>query len=148
MIGNLARSGSIPSHAPGRAVGAAHLEPAADRDHLKEAAQPVDLRHKTSKKVKRRSAALSALRRVCTAGRTTPFRRRSRPPTPPSRANANDRLARPPLGRVEGGDSLFQRRDHANVRPQPTVPHPLDDLGQLGPIGFNDEIDSQAFFRS
>src|SRR6516225_1969529 len=35
-------------------------------------------------------------------------------------------------------------RDVANVRPQPTIPDPLDELTQLGAIGYDDEVDSQA----
>src|SRR3954452_22662625 len=57
-----------------------------------------------------------------------------------SRTNADDRLARTPLGRVEGGDSFVEGRDVADVRPQSSVPHPLDDLAQLGTIGFHNEV--------
>src|SRR5215471_5422118 len=46
------------------------------------------------------------------------------------RANADDRLPIDPLGRVEGSDSIVEGRDLADVRPQPSVPHPLDDLTQ------------------
>jgi hypothetical protein len=28
----------------------------------------------------------------------------------------------------EGGDGIVERRDSADVRPQPSVPHSLDDL--------------------
>src|SRR5205823_5820738 len=35
-------------------------------------------------------------------------------------------------------------RDVADVRPQPSVPHPLDDLTQLGTIGLDNEVDRQA----
>src|SRR5437588_5670049 len=58
--------------------------------------------------------------------------------------NADDRLPADSLGRVEGGDSVVEGRDVADVRPQPSVPHPLDDLTQLGTIGFDDEVDCQA----
>ena len=51
-----------------------------------------------------------------------------------SRTNADDRLPRASLGRVEGGDGFVEGRDVADVRPQPSVPHPLDDLTQLGTI--------------
>src|SRR5436189_3581915 len=61
-----------------------------------------------------------------------------------SRANANDRLPRASLGRVEGGDGIVEGRDGADVRPQSSVPHPLDDLTQLGTIGLDNEVDSQA----
>ena len=48
------------------------------------------------------------------------------------------------LGRVEGGDGIVEGRDVADVRPQSSVPHPLDDLTQLGTIGLDDEVDRQA----
>jgi hypothetical protein len=51
-----------------------------------------------------------------------------------SRTNADDRLPLASLGRVEGGDGFIEGRDVADVRPQSSVPHPLDDLSQLGPI--------------
>ena len=60
------------------------------------------------------------------------------------RANANDRLPRASLGRVEGGDSFVEGRDGADVRPQSSVPHPLDDLTQLGTIGLDNEVDRKA----
>src|SRR3954471_15425643 len=58
--------------------------------------------------------------------------------------NADDRLSLASCGRVEGGDGIVESRDVANVRPQSAIPHPLDDLTQLGAIGYDDEIDSQA----
>src|SRR5438093_9816418 len=61
-----------------------------------------------------------------------------------SRTNADDRLSLDPLGPVEGGDGIVESRDVADVRPQPTIPDPLDDLTQLGAIGYDDEVDSQA----
>src|SRR5262245_28791090 len=61
-----------------------------------------------------------------------------------SRANANDRLPRVSLGRVEGGDGIVEDRDGADVRPQSSVPHPLDDLAQLGTIGLDNEVDCQT----
>jgi hypothetical protein len=61
-----------------------------------------------------------------------------------SRTNADDRLPRASLGRVEGGDGIVEGRDGADVRPQPSVPHPLDDLTQLGTIGLDNEVDRQA----
>src|SRR5215211_2555564 len=65
----------------------------------------------------------------------------------PSRTNADDRLALDPLGRVQGGDGVIEGRDVADVRPQPTVPDPLDDLTQLSAIGLDDEVDRQAVGR-
>src|SRR5215211_4344642 len=58
--------------------------------------------------------------------------------------NADDRLSVASLGRVEGGDSIVEGRDVADVGPQSSVPHPLDDLTQLGTIGFDDEVDCRA----
>src|ERR1043166_785111 len=58
--------------------------------------------------------------------------------------NADDRLSLASLGRVEGGDGIVESRDVADVRPQSTIPHPLDELPQLGAIGYDDEVDSQA----
>src|SRR6266702_6261998 len=60
-----------------------------------------------------------------------------------SRTNADDRLPRASLGRVEGGDGIVEGRDVADVRPQPSVPHPPHDLTQLGTIGLDNEIDRQ-----
>src|SRR5579864_7297606 len=63
-----------------------------------------------------------------------------------SRTNADDRLPRDPhwLGRVEGGEGVVEGRDGADVRPQASVPHPLDDLTQLSAIGLDNEVDRQA----
>src|SRR5215471_508454 len=64
--------------------------------------------------------------------------------SPSSRTNANDRLPRAPLGRVEGGDGIVERRDGPDVRSQSSVPNPLDDLTQLGTIGLHNEVYRQA----
>ena len=61
-----------------------------------------------------------------------------------SRTNADDRLSLAPLGRVEGGDGIVEGSHVADVCPQPTIPDPLDDLTQLGAIGYDDEVDSHA----
>src|SRR5215467_6128093 len=61
-----------------------------------------------------------------------------------SRTNTDDRLPRASLGRVEGGDGIVEGRDVADVRPQSSVPYPLDDLTQLGTIGLDNEVDRQA----
>jgi hypothetical protein len=61
-----------------------------------------------------------------------------------SRTNADDRLPLDPLGRIEGGDGVVEGRDVADVRPQSSVTHPLDDLTQLGTIGLDNEVDRQA----
>ena len=58
--------------------------------------------------------------------------------------NADDRLSLDPLGRVEGGDGIVEGSHVADVCPQPTIPDPLDGLTQLGAIGYDDEVDSQA----
>src|SRR3984893_2535671 len=61
-----------------------------------------------------------------------------------SRTNADDRLSLASLGPVEGGDGVVERRDVADVRPQSSVTHPLDDLTQLGAIGHENKVDRQA----
>src|SRR6476646_10902476 len=61
-----------------------------------------------------------------------------------SRTNAEDRLPLASLGPVEGGDGIVEGRDVADVRPQSSVPYPPDELTQLGAIGFDDEVNSQA----
>src|SRR4051812_1350266 len=61
-----------------------------------------------------------------------------------SRTNADDRLPRASLGRVEGGDGLVEGRDIADVCPQSSIPYPLNDLIQLDTIGFDNEVDCQA----
>src|SRR6476660_4250901 len=61
-----------------------------------------------------------------------------------SRTNADNRLPLASLGPVEGGDGVVEGRDVADVRPQSSVPYPLDDLTQLGAIGHENEVDLQA----
>src|SRR6185503_16897568 len=58
--------------------------------------------------------------------------------------NADDRLSLDPLGPVEGGNRSVESSHVADVCPQPTNSKPLDELTQLGAIGYDDEIDSQA----
>src|SRR5215469_11514666 len=58
--------------------------------------------------------------------------------------NADDCLSLDPLGRVEGGDGIFEGSHFADVCPQPTIPELLDELTQLGAIGYDDKVDSQA----
>ena len=58
--------------------------------------------------------------------------------------DADDRLPRAPLGRVEGGDGFVEGRDGADVRPQPSVTRTPDDLTQLGAIGYDDEVNRPA----
>jgi hypothetical protein len=60
------------------------------------------------------------------------------------RTNADDRLPFESLGRVEGGDGIVEGRDVADVCAESSVPHPLDDLTQLGTIGLDNEVDRQA----
>jgi hypothetical protein len=60
-----------------------------------------------------------------------------------SRTNADDRLPADPLGRVEGRDGIVEGCDVADVGPQPSVPHPPDDLTQLATIGLDDKVDGQ-----
>ena len=64
-----------------------------------------------------------------------------------SRANPNDRLPRASLGWIEGGDGTVEGADGADVRPQSSVPHSLDDLTQLGTIGLDNEVDREAVVR-
>src|SRR5262245_22780693 len=61
-----------------------------------------------------------------------------------SRANVDDRLSLASLGWVEGRDGIVEARDVADVRPQPSVTHPSNDLTQLGAIGLDNEIDRQT----
>src|SRR4051812_41285079 len=91
-----------------------------------------------------RDRAAAAVR---TAVRT--HRRRSGRPMRPCRlrvlwTNADDRLPVASPGRVEGGDGVVEGRDVADVGPQSSIAHPLDDLTELGTIGFDDEVDCQA----
>ena len=58
--------------------------------------------------------------------------------------NADDRLSLDRFGRVEGGDGFVEDGHLADVCPEPTIPDPLDDLTQLGAIGYDDEVDGQA----
>ena len=58
--------------------------------------------------------------------------------------NANDRLSFGPFGPVEGGNCIVEGSYVADVCPQPTIPHPLDEFTQSGAIGYDDEVDSQA----
>src|SRR4051794_18590930 len=60
------------------------------------------------------------------------------------RTNADDRLSCDPVGRLEGRDGIVEGRDVADVRPQSSVPHPLDNLHQLSTIGLDNEVDRQA----
>ena len=61
---------------------------------------------------------------------------------PRSRVNADDRLSLGPLSPVEGGNGIVEGSYVADVCPQPTDPNPLDEVTQLGLIGYDDEIDS------
>src|SRR5947209_1979848 len=58
--------------------------------------------------------------------------------------NADDRLSLDPLGPVEGSNRIVEGSHVADVCPQPTNPDPLDELTQLGAIGYDYEVDSQA----
>src|SRR5215813_14001566 len=61
-----------------------------------------------------------------------------------SRTNADDRLPADPLGRIESGDGIVEGRDVADVRPQSSVTHSLNDLTQLGAIGHENKVDRKA----
>src|SRR5499427_2288593 len=58
--------------------------------------------------------------------------------------NVDDRLSLDPLGPVEGGNRIVDGSHVADVCPQPTNPDPLNELTQLGAIGYDDEVDSQS----
>src|SRR6185312_779874 len=45
---------------------------------------------------------------------------------------------------IEGGDRIVESRYFADVRPQPSVTQPPDDLTQLGAIGHDNEVNRQA----
>src|SRR3546814_19134179 len=54
---------------------------------------------------------------------------------------------------MECGDGVVEGRNVADVRPQPSVTHPLHDSPELGAIGLDNEVDRQAiggphFWRS
>src|SRR5262249_51811072 len=61
-----------------------------------------------------------------------------------SRTNADDRISAASLGRVRGRNGILEGHDVADVCPQSSVSYPLDDLGQLGTIGLDNEVDRQA----
>src|SRR6476660_4574828 len=83
---------------------------------------------------------------IATIQRATMIHEEGRTARPPRvlRTNADDRLPVASLGRVEGGDGFVEGSHVANGCPQPTIPDPLDELAQLGAIGYDDEVDSQA----
>jgi hypothetical protein len=61
--------------------------------------------------------------------------------------NPDDRLSLDPPGGVEGGDGIVEGSHFADVCPQPAIANPLDGLTQLGAIGYDDEVDSQASLK-
>ena len=65
-------------------------------------------------------------------------------PTARLRTKADDCLPAAPFGRIEGGDGFVEARDNTDVRSQSSVPHPLDDLSQLGAIGLDNEVDCET----
>src|SRR5947209_17985447 len=56
----------------------------------------------------------------------------------------DDRLPVASLGRVERGDGVVEGCDAADVGPQSSVAHPLDDLTQLAAIALDNEVDRPA----
>src|SRR3954447_17783792 len=96
--------------------------------------------------VRRRERPSHGMQQLAVAATTTPPLRRNGAAAASEFlwTNADDRLPGASLGRVEGGDGIVEGRDVADVRPQASVPHPLDDLTQLGTIGLDDEVDRQA----
>jgi hypothetical protein len=87
-----------------------------------------------------------AVETIATIQKATMIHEEGRTARPPVvlRTNADDRLPRAPLGRVEGGDSFVEGRDVADVRPQSSVTRPPDNLTQLGAIGYDDEVNRPA----
>jgi hypothetical protein len=83
---------------------------------------------------------------IATIQKATMIHEEGRTARPPRvlRTNADDRLPVASLGRVEGGDGFVEGSHVADVCPQPTIPDPLDELTQLGAIGYDDEVDSKA----
>ncbi len=61
--------------------------------------------------------------------------------------HADDRLSVDFLGRVEGGDSVVEVRDLADMRWPTSLPYPPGDLAQLGAVGDDNEVDRQAVGR-
>src|SRR5438309_1475990 len=57
----------------------------------------------------------------------------------PLRINVNNGLSPDPLGPVKGGNGIVEDSHIADVCTQPTIPEPMDNLVQLGAIGFDDE---------
>src|SRR5215470_17297468 len=57
--------------------------------------------------------------------------------------NADDRLSFASLGRVEGGNRIVEGSHVADVCPQPANPKPLDELTQLGAIGYDAEVENR-----
>src|SRR5215475_7260327 len=60
------------------------------------------------------------------------------------RMNSDDRLSFDPVGPVEGGNRIVEGSHVADVCPHSSVTCPPDNLTQLGAIGYDDEVDSQA----
>lgn len=62
--------------------------------------------------------------------------------------NLDDRLPTDPLSRIESGDGFVEGRNLADVRPQSSVPYPLDNLIQLGTIGLDNKVDRETIVGS
>ena len=58
--------------------------------------------------------------------------------------NPDNRLSLDPLGPVKGSNGIVEGGHIPDVCPQPTFPEALDELTQLGAIGFHDEVDSHT----
>jgi len=54
---------------------------------------------------------------------------------------ADNRLSLDPLGPVEGANGIVEGSHVADICPQPTMPEALDELTQLGAIGYDDEFE-------
>jgi hypothetical protein len=117
------------------------VDPSFRRSALPEANVPLVRNHSPSEQM---NGQIRSSLTYTVTGHQSSLRPRESEIPESSRMDADDRLSLAWLGLVEGGDGIVETRDAADVRPQSTIPHPLDDLTQLGAIGYNDEVDSKA----
>src|SRR6185437_12426434 len=91
----------------------------------------------TSPVIQRGFARSTAYRRQDAPERRSPGRLAGQP-------NSDNRLSCAAFLRTECGHRIVEGRNGADVRPDATVAHALDDLAQLGAIRLYDEINRQA----
>src|SRR6185437_6477177 len=72
------------------------------------------------------------------------MRQPSHPNPARSRTDADDRLSPDTPGTVEGGNGIVESGNVGDVGAQTTLPNALDEVAQLGAIGFDDEVDRPA----